>query len=795
MTQSRIRSFFIASTLLILVLALGFGATLSSGSYKKSLTESYVSSFVINGGESVRKIEYALKYGKQLDNFFGIQSILEEVRSTNPDVKDVKVILADGRVAYSLARPDSKEKVTGPLMADLRQMMRDVGKKTSWQVIDRKYNTLIAIADPAGNPIGAMDIVFDESVIAPHADAFERKIMEETLIAGSLAALVLFILLMRVHIVDPVSGKIRTRRLLTMVLMVIGLTQAVLTTLTILEFRPVYLSTVQRNHQLVGQLVQKNLEKVIAKGVPYANLDKVERWLDSIPVAMPEIESILLTDGSSKSLYSTHRNDAIDDSRYLAGLDPKKVTRFTLVSDATGAKAEAVIALSTAYIESKNRAIVIDAVTLLVTTILFSVEIVLFLGLYFGRQVVQHEDTSARQLSRNKIHGDISVVRPQAFVFFLAASMATSFLPVILKNFEPFFNMPENIFLGLPLTMELFASIVSTMVTGALLDRHGWRPPFLAGLFIVAGGTLLSALATTAEVLLLARLIVGAGYGFAWMALRGYVAHSGSEASQTTGFAALNSGIYAGINCGVILGAFLIERLSYSGIFLVALVFMVVAIAFSLVFTTNQMPNLQTNAIARGYKRKSLLADPKVLIMFATVGIPTAICLMFLNYFVPVYAKTIGITPSDVGRLFLLYGLCVVYLGPVLSKSVIGKYSFKLSTSISFLLIIAGLLLFGFMPGPITCAIAVLALGLSDGIGLVAQNNYFLSLDAVKRHGVGKSLGIFSIVKKMGQTMGPLVFGWLSMVSMGIGLLGILFALALLLFIVTSSSRVKAAAT
>lgn len=793
MTQSRIRSFFIASTLLILVLALGFGATLSSGSYKKSLTESYVSSFVINGGESVRKIEYALKYGKQLDNFFGIQSILEEVRSTNPDVKDVKVILADGRVAYSLARPESKETVSGSLMADLRQMMRDVGKKTSWLVIDRKYNTLIAIADPTGNPIGAMDIVFDESVIAPHANAFESKIMDETLIAGALAALVLFIILMRVHIVDPVSGKIRTRQLLTLVLMVIGLTQAVLTTLTILEFRPVYLATVQRNHQLVGQLVQKNLERVIAKGVPYSSLEKVERWLDSIPVAMPEIESILLTDGSSKSLYSTQRADSMDDSRYLAGLRPENVTRVTLASDATGAKAEAVIALSTAYIESKNRAIVIDALTLLVTTILFSVEIVLFLGLYFGRQTLRLEDDGAKQLAGNKIHGDISVVRPQAFVFFLAASMATSFLPVILKNFDPFFGMPENIFLGLPLTVEIFASIVSTMVTGVLLDRHGWRPPFLAGLFIVAGGTFLSALATTAEVLLLARLIVGTGYGFAWMALRGYVAHSGSEASQTTGFAALNSGIYAGINCGVILGAFLIERLSYSGIFWVALVFMVVAIAFSLVFTTNQMPSPPSYALPRGYKRKSLLADPKVLIMFATVAIPTAICLMFLNYFVPVYAKTIGITPSDVGRLFLLYGLCVVYLGPVLSKSVISKYSFKFSTSLSFLLIISGLLLFGFMPGPITCAIAVLALGLSDGIGLVAQNNYFLSLDAVKRHGVGKSLGIFSIVKKMGQTMGPLVFGWLSMVSMGIGLLGIAFALALLLFIVTSSPREKAA--
>ncbi len=790
MTQSRIRAFFIASTLLILVLALGFGATLSSGSFKKSLTESYVSSFVINGGESVRKIEYALKYGKQLDNFFGIQSILQEVRTANPDVKDVKVILADGRVAYSLSASERPEKIADSLMADLRPMMRSGGKKSSWQVIDRQYNTLVTISGPAGNPIGAMDILFDEEVIAPHANAFESKIMVQTLVAGLCSGLLLIVLLIRVQVVDASTGMLRTRQLLTIVIAVIAVAQAILTTLTIVEFRPVYLSTVHRNHQLVGQLVQRNLEKVIAKGVPYSSLENVERWMDSIPEAMPEIESILLTDGAATPLYSTHRGDSLDNSRYLAGLIPENVTRIALEKDVSGARAEAVIALSTAYIESKNRSIVIDALTLMVTTILFSVEIILFLGLYFGRQTL----AGAVASESSRIHHDVSVVRPQAFVFFLAASMATSFLPVILKNFDPIFGLPENIFLGLPLTIEIFASIVSTMVTGVLLDRHGWRPPFMAGLFIVAGGTLLSALSSSAIVFLVARLIVGVGYGFAWMSLRGYVANGGTEASRVTGFAALNSGIYAGINCGVILGAFLIVRLSYSGIFFVSLLFMGVAIAFSLAFTTNLMPATVAPVHPHDQKSRSLIADPKVLLMFLTVAIPTAICLMFLNYFVPVYAKTIGISPSDVGRLFLLYGLCVIYLGPLLSKSVIGKYSYKLTISVSFLLIIAGLILFGFFPSPVTCTIAVLALGLSDGIGLVAQNSYFLSLDAVKRYGIGKSLGIYSIVKKVGQTSGPLIFGWLSMTGMGIGVLGIVFAMALLLFLVVSSSSEKGVA-
>ena len=120
-------------------------------------------------GESVRKIEYALKYGKRLDNFFDIQSILQEVKTTNPDVQEVKIILADGRVAYSLLASAPTGIIADSLRIDLREMMRTGGQTTSWRVVDHQYNTLISIFDPVGQPIGVMDILFDEKVIAQHA--------------------------------------------------------------------------------------------------------------------------------------------------------------------------------------------------------------------------------------------------------------------------------------------------------------------------------------------------------------------------------------------------------------------------------------------------------------------------------------------------------------------------------------------------------------------------------------------------------------------------------------------------
>ena len=362
MTPTKIRSLFIVLALLILVLALSFGAVLTSGSFTKSLTQSYVSSFAINGGEGVRKIEYALKYGKQLDNFFGIQSILQEVKLNNPQVQNVKVILADGSVAYSLVA-DGENSLTGRLLGDFKQMMRDGGeKKTSWRVVDQSYNVLLDIRDPSGKRIGAMDVLFPESVIAPFAISFESSIFNQTLVVGIVVALLLVGVLSKMQIVDEATGNLRTARLLTVTVLFIGIAQSIVTGRAIIDFQPVYRSAVQRNHQLVGQLVQKNLQKVVAKGVSYADLEKLDQWLDAIPKATPEIESITLANKvDSVPLYSTHRTDSLDNARYVATLDAASVTRVGLSADTQGASAEAIIALSKPYIDQKNRDIVVDA--------------------------------------------------------------------------------------------------------------------------------------------------------------------------------------------------------------------------------------------------------------------------------------------------------------------------------------------------------------------------------------------------------------------------------------------------
>ena len=65
------------------------------------------------------------------------------------------------------------------------------------------------------------------------------------------------------------------------------------------------------------------------------------------------------------------------------------------------------------------------------------------------------------------------------------------------------------------------------------------------------------------------------------------------------------------------------------------------------------------------------------------------------------------------------------------------------------------------MSHDITAALATIFLfGVADSIGFIAQNTFLLSLPATKKLGRGTTLGLFSMTKKLGQMLGPMMIAW-----------------------------------
>ena len=741
MTPRRVLGTLYVSSLLLVGVVLVFSGILNLGSFRKNYVESLVGSYTVAGGEARRQIEYSLKYGKVLGNFANMESILREVPKDTQAIEAVQVVLPDGRIAYDLngAVEDARlpDSLKGP--ADFRS-----GKTKdafTWVQSRGKYHAFLPIRDRLGAWAGTLDLQFDSAAVDQRIAGYLRRTVSFMLAVGLGAVVCLSVLLFRIRVVDP-EGRILKARFTAIMLAVLSLAQIAYGAGNVLMFRRAYTAIVQENAVLTGSIIRKTVATVVRKGIAYQDLDGIEDWLGRINQAVPELERIDIEAGGAVR-YSTRAG--------AGAMDPAAGLRLPMAADLNGQGAALRLQVSRSYVAGKVRSLALDTVTMLITSFFFMVEMIMFLGLVMGMGLVGGERGAEGEAD--------DLVRPLAFLLLISGYLSVSFIPVVMKElYEPLLGLAPSVIVGLPISAEMFGAFLSSLFIGHTIDRRGWRPAFLAGLAVFALGTITSGIAASAVPFIVARGIAGLGYGAAWMGLRGLVAAGAGPEQRKRGFSLLNAGIFAGQICGAVLGAMLAERLGFPGVFFLAGLLVVFTAAFALVLMRNVRPASTPSEGTALEKARIFFLDRNLIAFLLLITIPSAVCGMFLNYFLPVYAKGIGVSQGNIGRTFLAYGVCIIYAGPVLVRFLGNLRSVRL-LSLASLLGVAALLVFCVRASFATAVAAVVLLGIADSIGLVSQNSYFVNLPAALAFGSGKALSIFSAIKKVGQMLGPYAFG------------------------------------
>jgi len=165
------------------------------------------------------------------------------------------------------------------------------------------------------------------------------------------------------------------------------------------------------------------------------------------------------------------------------------------------------------------------------------------------------------------------------------------------------------------------------------------------------------------------------------------------------------------------------------------------------------------------------LFKKELVVFFACAMIPYMICGYFLNYFMPLFAESRGMTETAIGQLFLINGICVIYLGPSLTAVLTGKLKSKYPVIIAGAVYIVTLLLFFLFTGEGMVVGTALLFGIADSFGFSALSIYFSGLDVVKSYGSGKAIGIYSTFDNISQTVGPFVFGMVFVMGVKKGVL------------------------
>ncbi|HBV97860.1 MAG: hypothetical protein JL50_18005 [Peptococcaceae bacterium BICA1-7] len=430
--------------------------------------------------------------------------------------------------------------------------------------------------------------------------------------------------------------------------------------------------------------------------------------------------------------------------------------------------------------------IILDVATILVVLIFLLTETSIFMGILSGRKR-RRESAGLKGL----IPGDGAyMVRPLGFLLFTGSFMSVSFIPVLMKDlYQPVFNLPESVVLGLPISAEMLCIALFSVLAGYMIDAKGWKPVFLTGVLVLGAGTLLSGLTHNWLLFIMARALAGAGSGLAIIALENLAMSAPTDEGKNQGLSGLTSGVFSGMNVGVAVGAMLAEWAGFSNVFFVALGM----VALAGLFAYKIMPNFKAHSGEISEKMSlakvgKFFGNVNVFAFFLLIFIPVSICGMFLSYFFPVFAEGAGVSSSNIGRAFILNGLCIVYLGPFLTKHISKYLGARKAVLVFTVLVAAAILLFAHQGSVASAYVAIIIMGIADSFGITLLIDYFTELRATSELGHGKAMGYYSLVEYLGQMMGPIALGFVTILGnqKGMAIVGGALLGALVLFMLLS---------
>lgn len=767
-------------------------------------------------------IENGMRLGKPLGQFFGLGQLLDQRLESSRDARGVAVLLADGRrvAGHGESLPDAS--AWARAAADPAAPLADGLSRRAGGAVVAAASGLIAVAVPLADSDSAVQGVAVLAV-TPDVAGGQRFVLNNlgVLLAVTLAVGLGLAAVFR-YLVPPdrlASGG-RTSFLLPLAALVLA--QGLYAGYTIHTFRTASLQVARDNAGVLAQGLQRDLDRVLGYGIAIDRLRGVEAPFARLAETFPVIRAIELADADGRVL---NRADASGPQPVIAdrGAGGELALSLPLTGGAErsgrAGVGSLVMHLDGEAIAAGVRSRVIDAVTVVGVALVAAIEMLLLLALLL------------RPADRRGDGGEIGRIgRPVMFGFLFAWALPLGFLPLYARSLpDGGLSLPANLLLALPISVEMACGLVTALLAGRLTDRKGWQTPVLAGLAVCGVGFAACAFATDLVWFTAARGLVGLGYGLTWMGLQGFIVTRSPADYRGRNMTNVIAGLFSGHLAGAAVGAMLMEQLGFRAVFAVGVVMLLLPLAGVLLLMRPYMARrgasaagVQAGQAAAGIaaaasdtvpapavpsqpqpqpaRRRSGLADTLRLLFTRDYGllllgsvIPFSIAQVgLLSYALPLYLEAQGAAASSVGRVLMIYGLCVIYLGPFMGRLADRSQAKKHWIVAGGLIGSLGLLGLYFNSGLAAASLAVLLLALASCLAGASQSPYMLALPDVQRYGAAGATSVLRAADKLGQMAGPLVVGMLfGTAGMGAGLAvtGLIYLAATLLFLAFAPVR------
>ena len=362
---------------------------------------------------------------------------------------------------------------------------------------------------------------------------------------------------------------------------------------------------------------------------------------------------------------------------------------------------------------------------------------------------------------------ELAKVRAPLFVFILAEELTRSFLPSFVNGLlVPIPGLSPAIVVGLPIVLFMLIVAIGQPYIGAWSERLGHRRTMRLGAGIAALGFLATAASHNVLDLLAWRSMCALGYAMVFVAGQGYVLDHSATANRARSFGLFIGAIMVATVCGPSIGGILADNVGVRPTFVIAALLALGSMAAMRALPARSGSaapvQRQGGRLPRLREIGSLLASSRFVTVTVLAAMPAKILLTgMLFYLVPMYMLSSGANQAMTGRILMGYAVVMVLMGPV--SAALASTRERMEWLVGGGLLVSGLggllLLAGGELGWVFAA--TLLVGLGQSLSMAAQSALVgeRCADDVARLGEHTVYGVYRLLERLGNAMGPLIAG------------------------------------
>lgn len=704
------------------------------------LQEQYIGTEV---SEVIKIVENAINFGKDLENYYGMDEQLENICQISEGNLKVVVLDGTGKPLYLSfqQKEENKELLAGVYSGEYQNAVAEVmsDKVAGEQIpIGKQQSLVFPVSKQKKQLIGHLCVIYEQKNLVSENDASD--IRNKKLFILGIVSLMLFL-----FFICHKRGTAKKWYICYMpvIFIMTGMFSYIL--FLYHTYQGKYNTMISDNAGSAAEYIQKSIDDLLEKGMPIGQIEQVGDYLIQKVEGNAAIGGITVV----KKYFDT--NDIL-----------KNAETNVLYLEVADGQAVIEVSVSKSYIDGKIQLMLLTFGAIFVICLMITYELTHLADVVAGRISPDFNRETPEQLM-----GMGGMIKLLSFLSYTAIYTSMPYAAVIMRNWDvAVFGMSKSVSASLPLTIELLCIMLSSfLIQKVFQDTKMNRLVFFVFPFLILGN--MACMAVFSPYLLIGlRAFCGIGFAFLKYFLNSLVAAGSLDsAAISRNYAQLNAGLLGGITVGASLGSILAQSMGYQFNYFFTALICVCLIVLTLLFVPWKMLNARrAQAVQKSSKAsagiKEVLKNPTVRKVIILGDIPLNIGLMYVVSFLPVYMNNVGQSAVATSYAYLINGLAGVYIGVVL-MNILKKLSGEASFVVAMVLGTAGILVLLVDSGIGVILVSAGIMGLFDGFGTPAITGFFTGLPAVQKADTASMLTVFNSVGSAVQIVCPMLYNLL----------------------------------